>query len=141
MAAAYASVLESVQALLAAGASVDLRNEHGHTALFYSVWCGACNPYVVAALLDAGADVNAQDNDGETALHTLVMYEDLEPTSASAVGVAILLLQRGANACAVTNDGRTPAQFFSEDQQGGQLHSLLLGAAAAQFAVAAPLEL
>jgi len=40
--------------------------------------------------------------------------------------VARLLLQRGAVACAVTNDGLTPAQCVPEDQRGGELHWLLL---------------
>jgi len=52
--------------LLAAGASVDVRNNAGATALVAAAERGAAE--VARTLLLAGADINTQDDCGETAL-------------------------------------------------------------------------
>jgi ankyrin repeat protein len=127
MAAAHFSVLESVEALLAAGASVDLRSESGATALMHSVAVGsgaAYDPRVTQALLAAGADVAARDKAGDTALHHLAGWSAQQPW---AVGAARLLLQRGADARAVNKDDRLPSWCVPFDR-GGPLHRLLIEA-------------
>jgi len=126
MMAAFHSALESVEALLAAGASVGLRDEAGRTALTLSVAGSTFDPRVSEALLAAGADVNARNNIGWAALHYIAKHQAQQPWAASA---AQQLLQRGANACAVDNVGRTPAQLVPAAQHGGELHRLLLEAA------------
>jgi len=68
MEAARHAALESVEALLAAGASVGLRDSEGDTALVYSVASDLFDFRVVKALLAAGADVNARCKVGSTAL-------------------------------------------------------------------------
>ena len=128
MVAAQKSALESVEALLAAGASVGLCDEQGRTALTLSAAGSTFDPRVTEALLAAGADVNAQDNGGSTALHYLASFKAQQPWAA---GAAQLLLQRDANARAVDSDGNTPAQLVPAAQRGGELHRLLLEAAAA----------
>ena len=55
-----------VKALLAAGAEVDAKNNHGITALMAASYGGHTEE--VKALLSAGADVNAKDNFNSTAL-------------------------------------------------------------------------
>ena len=137
MAAAHYSVLESVELLLAAGASVDLRSEQGATALMHSVvgpGSGTFDPRVVQALLAAGADVTARDKAGDTALHHLASYSAQKPW---AVGAARLLLQRGADARAVNKDDRLPS-WCVPFNRGGALHRLLIEAEEA--AAAAELE-
>jgi len=127
MEAAFYSVLESVEALLAAGASVGLYDDEGRTALFFSVTGSTFYPSVTEALLAAGADVNARDNTGSTALHYLAAFQAQQAWAAVA---AQQLLQRGANTRALDNAGRTPAQYVPAAQRGGELHRLLLEAAA-----------
>ena len=51
-----------VEALVAAGAEIDIRNERGRTPLHQAA--GFREASVVAALLDAGADPALEDNDG-----------------------------------------------------------------------------
>jgi ankyrin repeat protein len=141
MAAVLARSLESVKALLAAGASVDFRDDEGQTALFYHEASGGwgqlaraislysepvVDPRVVQALLAAGADVRARAHDGRTALHALAAA-DLQSWT---VDSARQLLQRGADARALDADGRTPAQCVPAASHGGELHRLLLEAEA-----------
>jgi len=135
MAAAYECAFESVEVLLAAGASVDLRSVgrnpgSGLTALIFSIYGESFDSRVVEALFLAGADANEKENDGGfTALHLLAILKARKPWAASA---ARLLLQRGADARIV--DQRfcnTPAQWVSKEEHGGELHQLLLEAAAA----------
>jgi ankyrin repeat protein len=143
MEAAYHSALESMNLLLAAGASVHDSYELGYTALMYAFMCEEDTdgtPDVVEALLGVGADVTARDNDGDTPLHWLARKCATEPWAAA---VAQLLLESRADASATNNAGKTPAECVpgpddedSDDEDGeggggardGELYALLLAA-------------
>ena len=60
-----------------------------------------------------------------TALHWLASYPVQHPWAA---GAARLLLQRGANARAVDNSGRAPAQLVPAAQRCGELFDVLFEA-------------
>ena len=66
MEAGHKGLTKVVELLLAKGASVDLQNKYGETALMVSCLEGA-EPAVGRALLDAGADKDLRDIDGFTA--------------------------------------------------------------------------
>jgi ankyrin repeat protein len=133
MEAAWKASLESVQLLLAAGASLIRRKESGSSALMFSAWseCGdsAAVLGVVEALLAAGADVAARNDKGNTALHFLALKAHGKPWAAA---VARLLLGGGAAGGSVENKaGKTPAQRVPVGARGGELYGLLLAAAGA----------
>lgn len=60
--------IELVQALLDAGAEVELRDRHGKTALFYAVEVANENSDVISALIARGADPNCKSVEGKTPL-------------------------------------------------------------------------
>jgi ankyrin repeat protein len=105
-----------VELLLSHGADVHAADEYGRTPLHWA----ACvtDPDTVELLLSHGADVHAVDNEGRTPLHRVVdvecpePYEDRDWKDRSAV--VALLLSRGANPCAKTYDGKTPADLALE---------------------------
>jgi len=86
---------EMVEMLLAAGADVNAKDNHGFTALMRSN-----ESEIVEMLLAAGADVNAKNNHGETALIMASSY-DAKPE------VVRILLENGADVNAKSNDGKT----------------------------------
>jgi ankyrin repeat protein len=57
---------EIVEALISAGADLNIQNKDGYTALMTATFYH--NQETVDALISAGADLNIQDEDGETAL-------------------------------------------------------------------------
>ena len=71
---------ESVRALIEKGASLEVVDEEGRTALFYAAEEDQLE--VVKALLAAGSSLNARDKQGQTALHYTMKYEG-EPSSRS----------------------------------------------------------
>ena len=73
MLAATAGNLAVVEALLAAGADVEIRDKEGETALTLAADSG--NTDVVQTLLGAGADANVKNGDGGTALMPLLLAE------------------------------------------------------------------
>jgi len=88
------------QALLAAGAEVNAKDEDGWTALMWAARMGSND--IVELLLSKGADVNAKDEDGTTALMYAAasIYEGRVETVQA-------LLSAGADVNAKGNDGRT----------------------------------
>ena len=109
--AAAAHRPEIVRLLIAAGATVDVRNRRGAEALHYAAdggpgapgWNPQAQAATIAALIAAGADPNAADMGGVTPLHRAVRNR-----CAAAVRA---LLDGGAHAGAKTARGTTPAQL------------------------------
>jgi ankyrin repeat protein len=64
--AAYNGQVDALQALLAAGAEVDLTDNLGRTALWVAAYWG--HVLAIRVLLNAGADINRASNDGRTPL-------------------------------------------------------------------------
>ena len=62
----YEGCVESVRALLDAGADIHARSKRGWTALMTAAYYG--NDEIVRVLLDAGADAATVDENGNTAL-------------------------------------------------------------------------
>lgn len=89
------SLVIVVNALLRAGAPVNIRNRDGMTALMYAIYANSIE--IARMLINAGADVGISEKDGWTALHrsckrsivTLHFKEHIDP------GLAKLLLQAG----------------------------------------------
>ncbi|KAL1510181.1 hypothetical protein AB1Y20_006511 [Prymnesium parvum] len=110
MYAARSASLAAVEALLARGACVNLRDARGTTALIY-----ACTPSATAApadvravirrLIAARADVNAQDLAGQSAL--MYAASKLDPR------VVQLLLDAGADAAARDAKGQSCALLLA----------------------------
>jgi ankyrin repeat protein len=96
--AAMAGDRQTVEALLAAGQSVDAPDEQNRSPLYLAAKFGHVE--VVTLLLDRGADVNRSGPNGFTALHVAAQDKRLE--------VMKLLLARGANVNALNDLAQTP---------------------------------
>jgi len=84
-----------VRALLAAGASVDAKDDKGRTALMEAASVRKLEN--VRLLLAAGADVNAKDQHGATALNAVVRgWGDSEQLRPERVPIVAALLEKGA---------------------------------------------
>lgn len=94
--------LDIIQALVSAGADVDIKNAEGWTPLHYAAHYAA--PGMVQTLLNAGADPNVQGPDDSTALHWAMRHRN--PQDAAAILEA--LLDDGADPTVKDNKGRTP---------------------------------
>lgn len=105
MCAALAGDTETVKTMLRRGASINLRDNEGRTALMFAV----VNHHhaTVEAILQFGADVNIQDCNGGTALMLAASGGDAEITQ--------MLLNTGANfqACYVLT-GKTAISLAAE---------------------------
>ena len=88
--------IADIEAAIQKGQDLEEEGGGGWTPLFVAVRRGG--PEVVRLLLDAS--VNPRDKSGNTALHDSVLGGDEEP--------ALLLLQAGADASVVNNEGVTP---------------------------------
>jgi ankyrin repeat protein len=94
--------------LLERGADPNVRDEHGHTPLIWSVWY--VHPTgLTKLLLDRGADVNAQDNDGKTALQYAAQYRHSFPIK--------LLLAHGADVTIKDKYGDTALKLALGDDE------------------------
>ena len=98
--------------LISAGASVDLQNFDGETALHIAVWNH--NWTCAKTLLAAGANPNARCSDGMTPLHRAAWNGNME--------ITLLLLESGADARVMTNGWNTPMDFVQEelDNENGE---------------------
>lgn len=108
----------AVQALLAAGARVNVADESGHTPLM-----GAINNRRIAnamILIDAGAAVNARiPESGDTAL-TLPLYYKRDSSEAVS-----LLLEKGANPNTTNSVGRSALMLATFGQPSSVVKALL----------------
>ena len=106
--------------LLEGGTPVDARHEAGKTALMLAANNGRLD--LCTLLLDAGAQVNSVDSAGFTPLICACVDLPLAAEKEEAglhcdpVGVVTLLLERGANASAVTADGNSALQLCKRHQ-------------------------
>ncbi|XP_068524786.1 LOW QUALITY PROTEIN: protein phosphatase 1 regulatory subunit 16A [Anas acuta] len=103
--AAARSDLEEVRQLLSSGASPDLCNEDGLTALHQC--CIDDLGDMVTLLLEAGAGVNARDAELWTPLHAAATCGHRH--------LVELLVARGANLLAVTSDGDMPYDLCEDE--------------------------
>ncbi|XP_066909808.1 ankyrin-3, partial [Halyomorpha halys] len=113
MLAAIAGHVTVVQALLDAGAAVNMKQKQQSTPLELAALRG--HPVVVRALLDAGADVNSKNKFLCTALHQASVEGHIE--------VLRMLLDAGADIAAREEHGCTPLMGVS---QGGHLAAVQL---------------
>ena len=95
-----------VDALIEAGANIELRNWDGLTPLGYATGCSSHE--AMSALLERGANINVRDNEGNTLLHVACR----ERFGGGLDCAVDLLLQSGADETAVNDDGKTPLEVF-----------------------------
>lgn len=95
--AAWAGSAEAVRALVKAGASLEIRDEHGFTPMHMAAYRSA---EAVRALADAGADLEARAEDGETPMHLAALT--------GTAGTILALAEAGADLEARTDYGTTP---------------------------------
>jgi ankyrin repeat protein len=91
---------QAVEARIDQGKPVDLRGEHGVTALMVAAKVGQLD--IAADLLDRGADVNAASDHGMTALFYAVSYRQ--------AALVHLLITRGARVDVENRFGQTPVR-------------------------------
>ena len=113
MHAAYAGSVETMEALLDAGADVKASNGRKATALHWAI----SDPSKMKLLLMKGADVNAKTVEGRTPLHAAA-------TLPAGAPVVRLLLEMGADVDARTIIGTTP--LFGAAFTGAEHTRLLL---------------
>lgn len=109
-----------VQALIKAGADVNVQDEKGNTALRYAA--GAGNYESVRILLESGADVNAKNSEGRTALMSAATFK-------FNLAMVQLLLDFKADVNAQNDDGYT-ALMQAADWGNTKVVKLLLDAGA-----------
>ncbi len=97
---------KQAERLLKAGASVEQRNEFGHTPLFTAAENNALG--VAGLLLENGANVNAQASGSSTAIFNDMRTPLFEAVIFGYKDMAELLLKHGADVNASTIMGQTP---------------------------------
>ena len=98
---------ESVDALLEGGATVDLADSEGNTAIFGAAALGHAT--IVESLVDRGAEVNRRNEDGVTPLMLAVIHaiDEDEERRERQFGTVLNLLTRGADPNLRDPDGST----------------------------------
>ncbi len=99
--------------LLEQGADVTAKDRFGYTPLH--VHCRRIHggtQYIIKALLEYGADVNARTNENDTPLHINCYYI----TQKDEVGVAELLIEKGADMTAVNIHNRIPLDNITNQE-------------------------
>ncbi len=104
---ASGGIMDSIKALIAAGADVNAKDKQGVTALMSAAFIG--DPDIVKALIAARADINAQDIQGETPLmKAATLYGNVDCVKA--------IIAAGADLNAKDNTGKTAlARAMSRD--------------------------
>lgn len=122
--AATEGKLAMMEVLLKAGADPNTKDESGMTALRQVAWTGKNQLAVTRRLIGAKADVNLVGDDNWTPL-IQIMYAD----PAIAVPIAQLLLQAGADASIVNNEGNTALTLAAERGMPVLIPALVKGGA------------
>ena len=92
---------EAAELLLKKGANVNSTDSFGSAPLYVAACCENVDLSLIEHLIQKGADINyGNKSDGLTSLHYSI--------SCGSVDVAILLIEKGANVNALTNDGTSP---------------------------------
>ena len=105
--AAHEGDLDSVKLLLAHGANVHLKDDHGREPFFYAIADRQVSVAMQDALLKSGADINAQDKEGYTALMGAAELPD------ATAGIKNLLAH-GADVNLRDKEGKTALQIAEE---------------------------
>jgi ankyrin repeat protein len=113
-----------MEVLLRAGADPNAKDDEGMTALRQVAWTGKNQLAVTKRLIAAKADVNLVADDNWTPL-IQVMYAD----PGVAVPVAQLLLQAGADASIVNNEGNTALMLAADRGMPVLIPALVKGGA------------
>ncbi len=108
---------ETVEALLHAGANVNMPGENGFTPLMAAAKAG--NKPMMTLALEKGARIDERDNDGMTAL----MYAAGSVASYGGKGV-LLLLEAGADAELVSNNSKTAVSIAEELSRGDNVRMI-----------------
>ncbi|MDD3470914.1 MAG: ankyrin repeat domain-containing protein [Thermoguttaceae bacterium] len=111
-----------VEALLAAGASVDLKNRDGVTPLLLAAQENQLE--VVRILLAAGADLNVRANEGITPLH--------QAAAQGFTSICELLLKSGSRIDPLMEGGWTPLHFAVQEGFEETVNCLLAAGAQSQ---------
>lgn len=90
--------------LLEKGADINLKDEHGWTALLWASWTGF--PEIVSILLEKGSDVNTVDAQGHTPLTTASLRGNDK--------VVNILLEKGADPDHKNNAGKNALDLAKE---------------------------
>jgi len=113
--ARYANALESLKVLIKYGATLDLKNEIGETALFYATLYS--NLAAADELIKAGADKDIQDIYGKTPLIVAAARNDIELLNK--------LIESGANKDIQNNNGKTALIVAAEKNDVEVLKKLI----------------
>ena len=104
--------LPAVQTLLAGGASPNVPDHDGRTAVHHAA--NIAKAAILEALLEAGGDPDVQDAAGSTPLHLAADFPYFEPDSQFSVRV---LLAAGADPGVADRDGRTPLHLVARNHE------------------------
>ena len=97
--------LPKVEAILKAGADVNVKDYRGWTPLHVVSRAGISHLEIIKVLLENGVNVNEKNYDGETPLHLASRWDNLE--------IVKVLLENGANIHEKTRNYNTPLDYAS----------------------------
>ena len=107
---------EAVQALIAAGADIEARDEHGQTPLLVAVWAADHVAPTVRALLEGGANTEVK-HEGRYPIHLAAGLGDTETVRA--------LISAGAKAEAKADHGLTPVHAAAGNGHADTVNALI----------------
>ena len=116
--AAAVDAVPVVEILLERGADIEARTIDGQTPLHRAV-TNRTAVRTTVVLLDRGANIEAEDEDGRRPLHTAAEFNNFYPD------VIKTLLERGANASAISGAGLTAYQIAVEHDAEAEVLRLL----------------
>lgn len=113
MIAAQRGDVDYTQQLISLGATVDLVDPQGNTALYRAVFYR--NPETMKLLLLAKAAVNKKNNVGDTPLHIVFRFTQ----SSECIAATQMLIQYGGNIYEQNNEGNTPLHLAVQNNMLG----------------------